>query len=129
MSLNRFVTVWSWMFGSVVLVCWCREITVLIVVVVFGEIRFWTVVVVCEIRLLCCIKWLGTCVWCCEICGLFVLCDLFWLFLQVWVCGCVVLFVRSCSFLSSLAVQTGCIYKRGTLATKGVSLGHQGFDK
>jgi len=27
----------------------------------------------------------------------------------------------------SLCCPIGCIYKRGTLATKGVSLGHQGF--
>jgi len=50
-------------------------------------------------------------------------------------CDCVVLFVRSCPSLvlivlrSLLMVLRCCIYKRGTLATKGVSLGHQGFDK
>jgi len=40
----------------------------------------------------------------------------------------VVLQVHCGCFLPCLCYPISCIYKRGTLATKGVSLGHQGFE-
>jgi len=55
---------------------------------------------------------------------------LFWLFCRLIVAAFVVLEKMLWGFFCPfLCCPIGCIYKRGTLATKGVSLGHQVFGR
>jgi len=58
--------------------------------------------------------------WCVFLCFL-------WLFCRLIVAAFGVLEKMLWVLASSLCCPIGCIYKRGTLATKGVSLGHQVF--
>jgi len=72
-----------------------------------------------DLSLLC---WFRDCVVICEITG-------FGIVLCLLVCFSVfslVVLQVDCGGFPSLCCPIGCIYKRGTLATKGMSLGHQG---
>ena len=75
-----------------------------------------------DLSLLC---WFRDCVVICEIIGFEIV---LWLLVCFFSCF-FWLFCRSLRLPPLFCVvQTGCIYKRGALATKGLNLGHQGFE-